>query len=462
MNSASTPQGNTTMAFSSITRRALFKRSAALAALAAGAGLIAGNRPAFAEALPPDDLTHFDLEGKTVTLLANAAHGKSWSHISDLFKKQTGGILKVTAVPYTQLAQKQLLDVESGANQYDLFQYQTQLLGTLVSSGALLDITQWVGANENALNIQDLAQSGYRAGGFYKGRLYGLTNVGVPNLLFYNNEILGQFNLKPPTTWEEFRAVAEEVTAKGQGKIWGSALQAQKDATTLLMTYGGRLSGFGGSYFDAGGKPIINSPEAVAALTELKKELPSAMPDPLLTGWQQATSSFLQGKLALADSWGDITALGNDPTQSDIVGKYGAAALPPGGGNTHPVFPVFVNSEALGISSASQNAKTAAAWLQWISRTDVNVQIATTPGGNWPSLYKSVLTSDRYRKINPFADIIVKQFDGNALYWPSGVNAIEVAQALADQVSDVLAGGQQPQAALDRAQQSWLSNLQSA
>ena len=450
------------MTFSRMTRRALFKRSAALATLTAGSGLMSHISAASADELPPDDLTKFDLDGKTITLLANAAHGKSWSHISDLFKKQTGGILKVTAVPYTQLAQKQLLDVESGANQYDLFQYQTQLLGTLVSSGALLDITQWAAANEKVLNIQDLAQSGYRAGGFYKGKLYGLTNVGVPNLLFYNNEILGKYNLKPPTTWEEFRAVAEEVTAKGQGKVWGSSLQAQKDATTLLMTYCGRLSGFGGSYLDQAGTPIINSPEAVAALTEFKKQLPSAMPDPLLTGWQQATSSFLQGRLALADSWGDITALGNDPSQSDIVGKYGAAALPTGGGNKKPALPVFVNSEALGISSASRNPKTAAAWLQWISRTDVNVQIATTPGGNWPTLYKSVLTSDHYKKVNPFADIIVKQFDGDALYWPSGVNSIQVAQALADQVSNVLAGGGQPQAALDRAQQSWLSNLQTA
>jgi hypothetical protein len=67
------------MTFSRITRRALFKRSAALATLTAGSGLMSHISAASADELPPDDLTKVDLEGKTITLLANAAHGKSWS-----------------------------------------------------------------------------------------------------------------------------------------------------------------------------------------------------------------------------------------------------------------------------------------------------------------------------------------------------------------------------------------------
>lgn len=441
--------------------RRRFLQATAVSTLAGTAFAPAIARAATTPALPAGDAGKQDFQGVTLTLLANAAHGKSWDHIADLFKTQTGGTLKVTAVPYTQLAQKQLLDVQSGAHQYDLFQYQTQLLGTLVSSGALYDITDWAAANKPALNVEDLAQSGYVAGGLYKGKLYGLTTVGAPNLLFYNKEILEGFNLKPPRTWEEFRAVAEEVTGKGNGKVFGSALQAQKDATTLLMTYGGRLSGFGGRYLDAAGKPVINSPEAVAALTEFKRQLASAMPDPLQTAWQQATSSFLQGKLALADSWSDITSLGNDPTQSSIVGKYGALPLP-SGGSGGAVRPVFVNSEAFGISAASKLAQAAAAWLRWVSQHDVNTAIATTPGGNWPVLYKSVLASEAYRKVNPFADVVARQYEGDALYWPSGVNSVKVAQDLADQVSAVLAGAQEPKAALDIAQRSWEAKLQSA
>jgi ABC-type glycerol-3-phosphate transport system substrate-binding protein len=447
------------MSSTAFRRRRFLRGASILSASAIASGL--GLRTARAATLPAEDYKSLNLEGVRLTLLANAAHGKSWSYISALFKKQTGGTLDVTAVPYTQLAQKQLLDVESGAHQYDLFQYQTQLLGTLVSSGALVDLTDWAKLNHQALNIDDLAQSGYRAGGFYKGRLYGLTTVGAPNLLFYNKEILDRYGLAPPTTWEAFRAVSEEVTAKGQGKIFGSAIQAQKDDTTLLMTYGGRLSGFGGSYLDASGHPVINSPEAVAALIELKKQLPSALPDPLLTAWQQATTAFLQGKVALADSWSDITQLGDDPTQSEIVGKYGALPLPTGGSNSHAA-PVFVNSEAFGISSATSKTREAAAWLQWVSRHDVNLTIALTPGGNWPVLYKSVLQEPAYRKVNRFTDQLLKQYEGPALYWPSGVNSGEVAQDLADQISSVLAGGQDAKSALDNAQQSWESQLQSA
>jgi ABC-type glycerol-3-phosphate transport system substrate-binding protein len=92
----------------------------------------------------------------------------------------------------------------------------------------------------------------------------------------------------------------------------------------------------------------------------------------------------------------------------------------------------------------------------------VNLTIALTPGGNWPVLYKSVLQEPAYRKVNRFTDQLLKQYEGPALYWPSGVNSGEVAQDLADQISSVLAGGQDAKSALDNAQQSWESQLQSA
>ena len=447
--------------FRDLSRRQFLKQTGLLSSAAAGASFLPSlSRAAPAAAIPGKEVTTLDLEGVTLTLLANAAHGKSWEHISELFKKQTGGTLKVTAVPYTQLAQKQLLDVQSGAHQYDLFQYQHQTLGTLVSANALADLTQWIEANPK-LNLADLPKSLYDSGSLFKGKRYGLPLVAVPDLLFYNKEILDQYSLKPPTTWEEFRAVSESVTAKGGGKYYGAALQVQKDPTTILMTYGNRLAGFGGDYFDASGNPLINSPEAVAALEEFKKQLPSALPDPFQTAWQQATSAFLQGKTALHDSWGDIAYVGNDPTQSSIVGKYGTLSLPTGGTNK-VTKPVWVNPEAFAISASSKKQDKAVQFLKWVLQPEVNTAITTTPNGNWPVVLRTVLNTPEYRKVNPFADAVIEQFDKPALVWPTGVNAVKAAQDLGDQVSAALSGSTPIKEALDRAQKSWETKLERA
>jgi multiple sugar transport system substrate-binding protein len=439
-------------------RRRFLQHAGAFSAAVAGGGFLSSQgRAAVASTLPAKEVTGFDLEGVTLTLLANAAHGKSWEHISELFKKQTGGTLKTTAVPYTQLAQKQLLDVQSGAHQYDLFQYQHQTLGTLVSANALADLTAWIEANPK-LNLGDLPKSLYDSGSLFNGKRYGLPLVAVPDLLFYNKEILDKYALKPPTTWEEFRHISEEVTGKGGGKYYGAALQAQKDPTTILMTYGNRLAGFGGDYFDGAGNPVLNSSQAIAALEEFKKQLPSALPDPAQTAWQQATSAFLQGKTALHDSWGDVAYVGNDPTQSSIVGKYGTLSLPTGGANK-VTKPVWVNPEAFAVSASSKKQDKAAQFLKWVLQPEVNTAITATPGGNWPVVQRTVLASSEYRKVNPFADQVLEQFDGPALVWPTGVNAVKAAQDLADQVSAALTGLTPVKEALDKAQKSWETEL---
>jgi multiple sugar transport system substrate-binding protein len=440
------------MSFFHISRRTLLKNSAlGFGALAAPA-LLKGFSKASAQTFDGSDLA--DLEGVEINLLVNSAHGKSWDFLSERFKKDTGGIAKATAVPYTQLAQKQLLDIQSGSDQFDLFNYQTQLTGTLVEAGGLLDITQWVEANRADLNIDDLSQSAFSQG-FVDGRLYGITNVAVPDLVYYNKEIFDRLGLTPPKTWEEFTAVSAEITAKGEGRIFGSALQLQKDATTLLMTYGNRLSGYGGRYLDENGAPVVNSDAAVAALEELAKQLKSALPDPLQTAWQQATSAFLEGRIALLDSWGDISYLGNDPTQSQVVGKFGTLPLLRGASFDGTVRPVYVNAEALGITASSKNPTAGAAWLKWVSRRDVSIDIATRKEGNWPLVYKEVLKSPEYRAYNTFADITIAQVDGDSLFWPNVAGSVQAAQALSDQIANSLAGQIEPRAALDIAQSVW-------
>lgn len=405
---------------------------------------------ASAEALASDDTSDFDFTDLSITAMVNSSYGNVWGHVSELFKKETGGTFTATPVPYTQLAQKQLLDVQSGAGQYDIYQFQYPTIGTLVEAGGLVDLTDWVAANPNVANLKVAAS--FKSSSIFQGRQHGIAYGGVRDLVFANTAILEEFKLDVPTTWEEFTIVADEVTAKGKGEYFGSAIQGTKDNTTLLMSYGNRLSGFGGSYLDASGKPVLNSPEAIAALTEFTKQINAALPTPAEVAWQQASSAFLEGRVALADNWGDISYVAADPKQSKIVGQYTAVQLLPGGGNA-TVKPVTVNAEVWGVATGSQQPEASAAFLQWMLQPRVAEQLQAIGDGNWPSYDRDVLEANQYG--DPFASLHTEGFDEEHLLWPTGPDALKATQDLSDQVSLALAGQQGVEESLENAQAAW-------
>lgn len=395
-------------------------------------------------------------EGVTLKLLVNQPHVTSFRDVlAPKWQQATGGTLDVTAAPYDQLTSKQILDVQSGTGEFDIFDYFYFGLGDLVDAGALTDLTDWIDAKNSDLDVPGYLKSIYDPYTLLDDRRYGLPYDGDIHILFYNAELLDRYKVAPPTTWDEYDEVAAKITRDAHGAAYGAIVSGQQVPMILGCSYINRLTGYGGNLVDADGKPQLTSDASVAALEHLVAVAPNALPTPLQVGFDQANTAFLTGQGALLDTWTDMALRAEDPTASKIAGRWGAVSLPVGGANTTPRTALDAGF-GLGISTASKNQDAAAAFIAWATAAPQNLAVSATAGAGIDPVRGAVLDSEGYAKVVTTAvDPIREGLNGDPLVWPKQAGAPKLLQDLVDQLALAIAGTQTVEQSLENAQNSW-------
>lgn len=447
-----------------VTSYALSRRRALqLFGLAGGAALLG---PALAacgssgggNALATDTAVSGKFDGVTLKLLVNQPHVTSFRDVlAPAWKQETGGTLEVTAAPYDQLTSKQILDVQSGTGEFDVFDYFYFGLGDLVDAGALVDLTGWIQTNNSAIGVDGYLKSVYDPYTLLDGKRYGLPYDGDVHILFYNAELLDRYKLEPPKTWDDYDTIAAKITKDSRGAAYGAIVSGQQVPMILGCSYINRLTGYGGELVDGSGKPTLTSDASIAALKHLVDVAPVALPTPLQVGFDQANTAFLTGQGALLDTWTDMALRAEDPTASKITGRWGAVTLPVGGANTTPRTALDAGF-GLGISTASKHQDAAAAFLTWATATPQNLKLSSTAGSGIDPVRGDVLNSDGYAKVVTKAIGPIRQgLDGDPLVWPKAKGAPKLLQDLVDQLALAIAGTQTVEQSLENAQKSWES-----
>jgi ABC-type glycerol-3-phosphate transport system substrate-binding protein len=417
-------------------RRRLLQGTAAFAGLAAfGPALPAyGAQATDAQAAP---------EGVTLKVLVNTPHLTAYTGVLAAgWAQKTGGKVEVTAVSYDQLTSQQIADVQSGAGEYDIFDYLYYGLGSLVEAGALVDMTGWIARNRD-FDTRDFLPSIYDPYTLYQGRRYGLPFDGCQHLVYYNKEILDRYDLQPPAAWDEYDAVAKKVTQANRLR-WSWAAPSSTG-----------LSGTGGTLVGPSGKPNLTSDAAVAAAQHLIDINPYALPTPLEVGFATANAAFLSGKGAMIETWTGMAQRASDPALSQIAGKWGAVALPLGGDNTTRRTPLN-SGYGLGVSTASKHQAEALAFAAWATGTDEMLVEATAPNSAIDPNRTSVLNSSAYAAATPTAlDLIQSGLEAPPVVWPKDASAPKNLQSLVDQLALAIEGKQDAETALKNAQASW-------
>ncbi|KAA0112738.1 ABC transporter substrate-binding protein [Mycolicibacterium sp. P9-22] len=395
-------------------------------------------------------------EGVTLKLLVNQPHVTSFRDIlAPAWAAQTGGALDVTAAPYDQLTSKQILDVQSGTGEFDVFDYFYFGLGDLVDAGALVDVTEWIDNNTDAIDVGGYLPSIYDPYTLLDDKRYGLPYDGDVHILFFNAELLERYRVEPPKTWDEYDEVAAKITTDARGSAYGAIVSGQQVPMILGCSYINRLTGYGGNLLTADGKPDLTSDASVAALRHLVDVAPAALPTPLQIGFDQANQAFLSGQGALLDTWTDMALRAEDPAASKIAGRWGAVSLPVGGSNTTPRTALDAGF-GLGISTASKNQDAAAAFLAWATAAPQNLKVSSTAGAGIDPVRGEVLDSDGYAQVVTGAIEPIRQgLHGDPLVWPKGKGAPKLLQDLVDQLALAIAGTQTVEQSLGNAQSSW-------
>ncbi|WP_028921214.1 ABC transporter substrate-binding protein [Pseudonocardia acaciae] len=431
----------------SLSRRSLLHAglgAGAFAALAACAG--SGSGTALAAGPPAD------LRGATIRAMVNQPHVQAFTQLlAPAFAREFGGQLTVTAVPYDQLTSQQILDVQGGAGQFDVFDYFYFGLGLLVDAGALVDLTDYLAA----VDTTDFLPSVYDACTLLGGRRYGVPFDGDVHVLYYNRAVFERYGVAPPNTWDEYDAATRTITERSGRSVYGAVVEGQQVPMILGCSFINRLAGYGGSLVGPDGAPRLNSEEARAALRHLVDVAPYALPTPLQIGFDQANSAFLSGQAAMLDTWTDLGLKAQDPSSSKIVDQWGVLPLPVGGANTEHRTALNAGF-GLGVSTAARDKAKAAAFVAWATDPARNLLLASTAGSGIDPARRSTLGSAEYERAAGRATGVIRDaLAGHPLAWPKDKRAPKLLQDLVDQLALAIQGTQSVERSLATAQQNW-------
>jgi sn-glycerol 3-phosphate transport system substrate-binding protein len=156
-------------------------------------------------------------------------------------------------------SQTRLVAAFGTANEPTLFQAEIGFFPRLVGDGALHDLADLV-AELPADLVADF-YPGLWAYGDLDGGRYGLPWNSSTPVMYYNADALRQAGLAVPTTWADFAAAAAALTSRAaQGAMFvGDSWLFEM----MVLSRGGALA-------LEDGTPVLDGPEAVAALTMLR------------------------------------------------------------------------------------------------------------------------------------------------------------------------------------------------
>lgn len=245
-------------------------------------------------------------------------------------------------VGYDSMHDKIVTSLAADPPIYDAFLMDDVWYGEFQDAGYLLDITDRI-----TQDMRDKVFESAWAITTVDDRLYGLPYFLDTKYFFYNEALLTQagFN-EPPTTWEEVLDMARVIKDMGIVEypiVWS---WAQRECS--ICDFAVLLTGNGGSWMDADGRPAFNSDEGVEALTWMVTSLDEGLSNPSsVTNIEDNVVSVMQqGNAVFALNWLYMAnEAGFNEEDSTVVGDIRIGMMP-----------VFESAAAAGLESSSVNA----------------------------------------------------------------------------------------------------------
>ena len=155
-----------------------------------------------------------EFDGVTVNIITQTgAIAEPLQRRAPDFEKATGAKINIIAVPFSDLYQKALTDWASGTNSVDAAVFAPQWMVDYIAGGFLEDLSDRI-AKDPAIKQDDVGAFFRDFSEKYNGKAYMVTLDGDFHMMYYRKDVLDAAGLKPPTTWDEYLAVAKAVNGK--------------------------------------------------------------------------------------------------------------------------------------------------------------------------------------------------------------------------------------------------------
>ena len=279
----------------------------------------------------------------------------------------------------------------------------------------------------------------------YRDKLYAVPITSDGGLLYYRKDLLDQAGVAVPKTWDEMLAACLAVqgkvpSAKGMGCYAGQFEKYEG----LTVNFSEAINSAGGEIVGKDGKPNVDTPEALAGLTELTNGFKTgAIPKAAITyKEEQGRRAFQEGKLLFHRNWPYVYALaGKTDGSSKIVGKFGVAPLP---GKSGPGVS-SLGGHDYAISAFAKNKATAVDFINFMAseaRQKANLT-GSSQAPTWASLYDDPALNTQFPYLTPLKASIL-----GAQPRPRVVKYGDVTAAIQTSAYDALKNGKDPKQTL--------------
>lgn len=245
------------------------------------------------------------------------------THLGHL-SEELGWPLHLSVRRYARTLEMIRLNARDEVSQYALVSFDVLWLPSLVRDGILSPLTSadWKVLGFSPEDFYPLTKELNRVG----DSLYGLPVQPHPELLWYRRDLLADAGMEPPETLAELLLQARHFHRPDEGLygIGWNGLRGQALGQTISHLY----AAFGGSVFDAGGEPEINSPTGHQVIEFLQELMKVSPPDILTMAWDQRIERFRRGQAAFTYGWAARAPLAEHHPASQVSGVVGYRAAP--------------------------------------------------------------------------------------------------------------------------------------
>ncbi|HEX9411000.1 MAG TPA: extracellular solute-binding protein [Actinomycetota bacterium] len=373
------------------------------------------------------------LAGTTITLSVSLAESEV-GPVQDLlstFKDQTGVNVKLTKVEARDLADKLQVEVDSGNHTIQLFAQDNLALAVLVDKGLVEDLSD--------IQVPDGVTQALIPEKF-DGKQYFLPFRPNVRVTYVNKDRFAAAGVQPPTTVDEYKAVAEKLKAEagGQGKVTLSLSNTGGDTGPLGVTMSEWIVSYGGDPL------ILNDEGSLSAITFLQglwKE--GVFAKESLQAKFDTEVDYLQGETSwMATNWPFTTG---ELAKTGILEKFDVYEGWAGPARAAHVVGGDVLGIPKGVSGKQKEAALALANFL-VSRETQTTLVAKL---SWPSVRSDALAEVPADQKQTF-DAITAAL-ANGYYRPNVVYWSDVESAMDDVIHNAIVGGQDVKTVLDAA-----------
>jgi len=351
----------------------------------------------------------------------NDAHKR----LAPKFTDYTQGKVKVTVedggrdVDYTT---KRLAALQAGTDSYDVIHSDAQDFLQLGPAGFFAPLNDFM----SDTNLFDAAA--YNLADFPDSLLGLFQNSGNQLLLpqeastlmfYYRTDLLKKYGVEAPpvTGWsfDDMRTAAlsiqDQMNKEGLTDTYALVLGAKPQFHSAISIVQPAWA-HGAEFFDADGKPTIDTQPMIDATTFMTNLLfEDKVVSPGVVGYEypEVLTAFQQGKAAMAIEWNAAASTIIDPATSPITATTTAFSAFPFDatvGNTHQR--VFPSVHAIGVSKFSKKQQAAFAYVAWFTSQDVARDYVVNGGGS--SGRASLLTDPDVLAKAPYYSAVLEGF----------------------------------------------------